>query len=155
MQKVRIDELDRRMSPASRRIPVAKALETEGLALNYFELAPGESFAFGYHCHHDQEEVFYIQEGAATFDTEDGEIVVEEGEAIRFAPGDHQQGFNYTDDRVVALAIGSPKESNEIDLYGDCESCDGRTPQKIEMVESRDALVTVCQECGDQTGRYT
>lgn len=42
------------------------------LAINYYELKPGDSFAFASHDHETQEEVFYIQSGTATFETEDG-----------------------------------------------------------------------------------
>ncbi|MFC6724995.1 cupin domain-containing protein [Halobium palmae] len=69
-------------------------LGTEDLAINHYRLAPGESFSAGMHTHLDQEEVFYVVEGTATFETEAGEVDVAAGEAVRFAPGDYQTGRN-------------------------------------------------------------
>jgi len=52
--------------------------------------------------------VFYVLSGTATFETEAGEVTVDAGEAIRFVPGEFQQGSNRGDERVVALAPGAP-----------------------------------------------
>nr|WP_313691743.1 hypothetical protein [Halobaculum sp. XH14] len=57
--------------------------------MNYFELAPSESFGYAYHRHSDQE-VFYVQSEMTTFEIEIGEVEVGAGEAIRFAPGEFQ-----------------------------------------------------------------
>jgi uncharacterized cupin superfamily protein len=95
MEKVAIEDVENEVNPMrvhSVRRPVSRALGTEHFAMNYFELEPGESFSGGMHTHHDQEEVFYVQEGTATFETPDGEPVVREGELIRFAPGEYQKG---------------------------------------------------------------
>jgi len=64
-------------------------LGTEHVAMNYFELAPGDAFAGGVHAHGDQEEVFYVLSGTATFEVgpERERVDVEAGELIRFAPG--------------------------------------------------------------------
>ena len=58
--------------------------------MNYFELAPSESFGYAYHPHSDQEEVFYVQSEMTIFEIETGEIEVGAGGAIRFAPGEFQ-----------------------------------------------------------------
>jgi len=155
MKHVRTEEVDSWMSPASVRRPLGKELDAEGMALNYFELAPGESFAFGYHRHADQEEVFFVVAGEATFETEDGETVVGEGEAVRFEPGEYQQGWNRGDERVVALALGAPADSGETDILRECENCGERTPQRIEPTDEKDALLTVCEGCEAETGRFT
>jgi len=36
--------------------------------MNYVELAPGDAFPGGLHTHGDQEEVFYVLSGIATFE---------------------------------------------------------------------------------------
>jgi mannose-6-phosphate isomerase-like protein (cupin superfamily) len=154
MEKVAIDDLDDWMGPADVKRPVSKALDATDLAMNYFELAPSESFAFGYHRHGGQEEVFYVLAGEATFETEDGEVIVGADEAVRFAPNEWQQGFNRGEERVRALALGAPQESGETDVLCECEACGERTPQEISMAESRDALVTTCLDCGAETGRF-
>ncbi len=154
MEKVHVEDVAGQMSAADVRRPVSKALGTEDMAINYYELAPGDSFAFGYHAHDDQEEVFYIQSGTATFETEDGDVVVGAGEAIRFARGEFQRGVNEGDDRVVALALGAPRDTENVEMYRDCPECGEQTQNEIEMVGDKEALVTICSDCGAETGRF-
>ncbi|WP_423746468.1 cupin domain-containing protein [Haladaptatus sp. SPP-AMP-3] len=66
----------------------------------------GETIGECYHRHHEQEEVFYITAGTATFETEQGDVVVKAGELIRFAPGEWQQGANRENSRLEVLAFG-------------------------------------------------
>lgn len=153
MEHVRIDAVEEWMGPASIKRPLGRALGTTEMAINYYELTPGESFAFGYHRHTEQEEVFYIQSGTVTFETEEGDVDVEAGEAIRFGPGEFQRGTNQGEERVVALALGGPAESGETEIRRDCPDCETRTPQRIEPVD--DALRTLCENCDTETGRFT
>jgi uncharacterized cupin superfamily protein len=155
MRKARIEDIDSWMGPASVKRSLTKALGTEDVSMNYYELEPGESFAFGYHRHEGQEEVFYVIEGEATFETDDGEETVGAGEAVRFAPGEWQQGWNRGDERVEALALGAPQESGETTVLRDCADCGERTEQDIERAADADALVTLCVDCGAETGRFT
>ncbi|MFC6837373.1 cupin domain-containing protein [Halomarina ordinaria] len=180
MRHVRVSDLDSWMGPADVKRPLGRELGTEGLALNYYELAPGESFAFGYHRHADQEEVFYVLSGAVAFETsasadresassgandrepsaeepsETGreEVVVSAGEAVRFEPGEWQQGWNRGDERCVALALGAPSDTGETTILRECADCGEATPQRIEATDDRDALVTLCEDCGAETGRF-
>jgi mannose-6-phosphate isomerase-like protein (cupin superfamily) len=155
MDRVSIADVDRRMGPAADKRALASALDAERLALNYYELEPGDSFGFGYHRHPDQEEVFYVVEGTATFETEDGDVAVSAGEAVRFAPGEWQRGRNEGDETAVALAMGAPKSARETEMLRECPDCGGRTENTIEMTDDRDALVTKCLDCGAETGRFT
>jgi uncharacterized cupin superfamily protein len=155
MEKITIDDLDNRMAPASVKRPVGSELGAENLAVSYYELAPGESFAFGYHAHADQEEIFHILEGTATFETDAGDVDVESGEVIRFSPGEFQRGSNETDETVRAIAVGAPADAGELTLLRECEPCGERTGQTIEMADDRNALVTLCVECGTETGRFS
>ena len=155
MRKARIEDIDSWMGPASVKRSLTKALGTEDVSMNYYELEPGESFAFGYHRHEGQEEVFYVIEGEATFETDDGEETVGAGEAVRFAPGEWQQGWNRGDERVEALALGAPQESGETTVLRECPDCGERTEQDIERAADADALVTRCVDCGAETGRFT
>ena len=154
MERANVDEIDDRMGPADVKRRVSSAVGATDLALNYYELAPGDSFGFGYHRHPEQEEVFYVAEGTVTFETEDGDVDVAAGEAVRFAPGEWQLGTNEGDERVVALAMGAPADVNETELLRACPDCDGRTENRIEMIDDRDALVTICTSCGAETGRF-
>jgi uncharacterized cupin superfamily protein len=154
MEKVAIDELDNWMGPADVKRPVGKALGTEHMGLRVYELEPGESTAFGYHAHADQEELFYVLEGTLSFETEEGDVEVGEGEAVYFEPGEFQRSYNAGEDRVKTLAVGAPADSGELTLLRECDSCGGRTDQEIERSEDGEALVTVCVECGSETGRF-
>lgn len=154
MEKVPIQDVDTLYGPATIKRPVSDALSTSNLAMNYYELSPGDSFAFGYHRHHDQEEVFYIFEGTVTFETEDGSFTAESGECVRFEPGEFQRGVNETEERAVGLAIGAPRESEDIDILRECANCGDRTQQRVELTDERDALVTICEGCGGTTGRF-
>ena len=143
MRRVHIEDVDTYMGPASVKRPLSTELETEGIAINYFELDPGESFAFGYHSHAGQEEVFYLLGGTAVFET-----------GASAEPGEYQQGHNENTERVVALAIGAPRDAGETDIRRECPPCGEDTPQEIEMTEDHDSLVTRCIECGTETGRF-
>ena len=171
MEKVAIDDVDIEVNPMdvhSVRRPISDALGFSDFAMNYFELEPGESFSGGLHTHHDQEEVFYVQEGTATFETRaslrdaddasgetasDGaeEITVDEGEVIRFAPGDFQHGYNDTDEPVVGFAFGAPKSKHDWDqieslIY--CQDCEEEVGHGLEFTEEGNFRLT-CTECGN------
>ena len=155
MERVSIDDPDRRMGPAADKRALSDPLGTTDLAINYYELAPGDSFGFGYHRHPNQEEVFYVVEGTATFETEDGDVDVSAGDAVRFAPGEWQLGRNAGEARVVALALGAPKDTGETEMLRECADCGGRTENTIEMADDRESLLTRCTDCGAVTGRFT
>ena len=155
MEKVTVGDLDNWMGPASVKRPVGSALGAEHLAMNYYELEPGESFAFGYHAHSDQEELFYVFEGAATFETDDGDVTVDAGDVIRFLPGEFQQGRNETDAVVKALAVGAPADAGELTMLRECSPCGARTENRVEPTDDKTALITRCVECGTETGRFS
>jgi quercetin dioxygenase-like cupin family protein len=154
MKDVSLEEVEDRMGPADVKRPVSRALEATDLALNYYELAPGDSLGFGYHRHPDQEEVFYVIEGTVTFETEEGDVEVTEQEAVRFAPGEWQLGTNESDERVRVLGLGAPKDASETEMLRECPDCETQTENAIELTDDRDALLTKCLECGAETGRF-
>ena len=154
MEKTAIDDVEIEVTPLdvhSVRRPVSDALGFSDFAMNYFELKPDESFSGGMHTHHDQEEVFYVQEGTATFDTEEGEVIVDEGEVIRFEPGDFQTGYNDTDEQVVGFAFGAPKSKHdwdEIESLVDCQDCEEEIGHGLEFTDDGNFRMT-CTECGN------
>lgn len=154
MEKVRIDDIDRRLDVSTLQRPLTDALGATDLALSYYELAPGNSPAYGYHKHDDQEEVFYVQQGEMTFETEDGSVVVAAGEAIRFGPGEYQQGVNTGDERAVLLAAGAPQDGGGVEILRECEECGERTPTTVELAEDGAAKITRCLDCDAVTGRF-
>jgi uncharacterized cupin superfamily protein len=155
METVTIDEVPRSVQPATVMRPLTEALGSTDLALNYYELEPGDSFAYAYHEHEVQEEVFYVQRGTATFETEDGDVEVAAGEVVRFPPGEFQRGWNRGDERVVALAMGAPLEYGEQVKLRECEACGERTDHDISRVEDGEAVVATCGTCGERNGRWT
>jgi uncharacterized cupin superfamily protein len=127
-------------------------LGTGDVALVRYVLAPGERFSGSVHTHMDQEEVFVILEGEATFETPSGTQRVAAGEAVRFGPGEFQSGYNAGDTDCVALAIGAPRDSEDVRVTSipvldedvSCPDC-GNDSMRI----GEDALV--CPSCGGRT----
>lgn len=151
MKHVKVCEVGNRKSPATIKRAVGDTLGIEGFALNYFELEPRETFSNTLHTHFDQEEVFYVLEGTATFETDEGQFSVDAGEVVRFEPGEYQKGSNSTDERVVAIVLGAPKESQEASL--ECPSCGARESPDVERTD--DAVIFECAACGNEINRMT
>ena len=154
MEKVRIDEVDNSVQPAAVMRHLTGPLGTTDLAINYYELEPGDSFAFAYHNHEIQEELFYVVSGTATFETEDGPVTVEAGEIIRFDRGEFQRGWNRGEERVRALALGAPLEYGEQRKLRDCPACEDETECRLERVDDESAVVAYCERCDAETGRW-
>lgn len=155
MRKVRLANFSSRMSPADVSYPLADALGTTNVSLNYYELDEGDSTSFGYHAHEAQEEVFYVQAGTVTFRTDDENVPVRSGELARFAPGEYQRAVNEHADRAIVLAIGAPREAGETTILRYCEDCEAETTQTIELADDRESIVARCENCGSETGRFT
>ena len=157
MKRVAVDDVDVVTNPLGvhdLRKPVSRALGTEHVAMNYFELAPGDAFAGGLHAHGDQEEVFYVLSGTATFEVgpERERVDVEPGELIRFAPGEFQSGFvrEDADERVVAWAFGAPgarHDWDEIETLIECRTCSEERVHGTAMTDEGRFRFT-CTDCG-------
>lgn len=162
MERHAIEEIEHVDHPAhvnTIRKPVSHALGLTNVGLVYNELAPGDAFSGALHTHHDQEEIFYILEGKATFEVGKNRTLIEvsEGEVIRFAPGEFQRGFNATDDWVVGLIVSAPGAEHDWakeELLIECRGCREETIHRIEPVESGSwqaasiDLRMKCSECG-------
>lgn len=155
MNRVRVDDLENAIQPAAVMRHLTDPLGLTDFALNYYELEPGDSFAFAYHSHEVQEEVFFVVSGTATFDTEDGPVEVGAGEAIRFDRGEFQRGWNRGDEPVVALAMGAPLEYGENVKLRHCEACGEEVDTSLERADDEEATVAICKECGAETGRWS
>lgn len=154
MRKVRLDDLDSRMGPAARSLPLTDALGLADAAMNFYELEPGDSFAYGFHAHAEQEEVFYVLDGAVTFRTLDEDVTVEAGELARFGPGEFQRGVNEGDEPVRALAVGAPQDAGETEILRECPDCGGETTQELSLADDHSEIRAVCESCGTVTGRF-
>jgi uncharacterized cupin superfamily protein len=146
MEKISIDEIESSAfgNDIDRR-GLSDPLGTTDFALNRYRLDPGERFSGGMHAHMDQEEVFVIVEGEATFETMDGEVTVGEGEAIRFAPGEFQSGKNDSDGDVVAFAMGAPRDSEDVRVPQACPECGH---DNMRAIPGDDGFDLQCPECG-------
>jgi len=147
MEKVTIDDLENEPRVAAVQKHVTGPLGLGDMAMNYYELEPGDSFSGGQHTHMNQEEVFHVVEGEATFETPDDAVTVGSGEVVRFAPGEYQEGKNESDDRVVALAMGAPREAGETRAKIPCGEC-GDADYHVAEVDEGGVTLT-CPECGN------
>lgn len=157
MERVSLDDVANDPHPMgvnSVRLPLSDALGTEDVAIVHYELRPGDQFSGGLHTHRDQEEIFYVVEGTATFEvgTDGDEIEVESGEAVRFPPGEFQCGRNESDDRVVGLAVAAPGARHDweaVESLAPCPECDEVTSHGVHPPD--DGMVVYCNECGTET----
>jgi uncharacterized cupin superfamily protein len=150
MEKVSIDEVEpAAMGSDIDRRGLSGPLGTEEFAINQYRLAPGERFSGGMHAHMDQEEVFVVVEGEAIFETPDGEVPVGAGEAVRFAPGEFQSGYNDGDGELLAFAMGGPRDSEDVRVLQECPDC-GNDNMRALPNEDRDGFTLACPECGTE-----
>lgn len=66
--------------------PIVPRAEAGKCTVNFVEVEPG-NFAYGYHYHEMNEEVFYIISGVGIVRTPKGDITVKAGDAITFPAG--------------------------------------------------------------------
>ena len=152
MEKVSVEDIEpQAMGSDVDRRGLADPLGTTDVAINRYVLEPGEAFSPGLHTHLDQEELFYVVAGTATFEFrsdpagESETVTVGPHEAVRFAPGDYQQGRNESDEAVIALALGGPRETTEGRLAQPCPDCDGDV---LALAAGDDGPVLRCPDCG-------
>ncbi|GAB7012486.1 cupin domain-containing protein [Halolamina salina] len=126
------------------RESLSDALGTTDVAINRYRLPPGEGLPSGLHTHLDQEEVFVVLEGTVTFETLSEPVVVGAGEAVRFAPGEYQTGTNDESSSALVLALGAPKESEQVRVPLDCPDCGHRG---LSPAWDGGVLLT-CPDCG-------
>lgn len=169
MQKRAIDDVEdvpHFMGINSRRKPLSRAIEGMGFAMVHFELDPGEAFSGGLHTHHDQEELFYVMEGTATFEVKEGPGADAEthevgpDEVIHFEKGGpFQTGGNEGDERVVAVALGVPNPRHgwqDTKVLFDCPECGSETVHDMAAEDPADErmpdpaeMVISCGDCGN------
>jgi len=148
MDKVTVSDVEpTALSEESHRRELSAPLGTANVAINRYRLAPGEGFPGGLHTHLDQEEVFVVVDGEATFETMNGTVTIGQREAIRFAPGEFQSGRNDSDGELVAFAIGAPRGTRETCIPADCPDCEHRT---LGLDTTGDRLTMVCPACDSE-----
>lgn len=155
MEKEPITNMEPYCSAATTYKSIDAALGAENVTVRYYEFDPGDSFLFGgYNRRESREEIFVIQQGTLTFETENGDIEVEAGEAARVPPGEWKGATNEGTERAVALVAGAPPD-HDTTILRECPECGERTPQDFEMTEARDMLMTYCEKCGTETAQLS
>ena len=149
MEHVRLADLERvsSLSPATVLTVPGRALGTTDVAINYFELEPGDALGYDYHRHRDQEEVFFVRSGIVTFRTESGPVAVSADELIRFGPDEFQLGENRGTDRAVVLGLGAPAETTEIQYRRRCPACEAETLQEPTVDRDARTITIACVAC--------
>lgn len=138
-------------SPADTVRVLTDPLGTESMAINVFDLNPGETIGYALHRHLDQEEVFYVVDGCVTFETDSDDVTVKAGEMVRFAPGEYQLGRNTGDGRARVVALGAPRDTEDVEYLIDCDDCGERTVQVPEVSETERTVTIRCTACGTVT----
>lgn len=83
-----------------------------------YELGPGNFIP--YHFHHASEEMLVVLEGEMTMKTEDGERLVQRGEAVVFAVGpDGAHGFRNDGEGRCRYLMASSRQLPEVAEYPD------------------------------------
>lgn len=138
-------------TPGPRRL--GDALDTTAVAVNHYQLAPEEGLSGGPHTHLDQEEVFVVLGGTVTFrvGTGDEAVTLGPGEAVRFAPGEVQHGYNDGDGTARVLALGAPRDSEAIRSPGPCPACGADVALAVEVYDDGSGLEVDCPDCGETT----
>lgn len=169
MQRADIDEIEtvqHFMGINTVRKPLSRAMNEMGFSMNYFELDTGEAFSGALHTHHDQEELFYVHEGTATFelredpDADSETIDIGPREAIHFTRDDvYQTGRNEHAEPVVGFALGVPGTRHtwqDVEAVLDCPECGDETIHSVvpagdeTRMPDADEMVLTCAECGDE-----
>lgn len=87
---------------------------------NFVEVEPG-NYAYGYHYHEENEEVFYIINGKAVVKTEDGEINLKEGDAVCFPAnksGSHVISNASDSEKLVYIDFGTANKPDVVHFTG-------------------------------------
>lgn len=89
--------------------PIITNENTDKCSANFVEVEPG-NYAYGYHYHEANEEVFYIISGEASVKTENGKIHLKEGDAVCFPAniaGSHVISNPSKTEKLVYLDFGT------------------------------------------------
>ena len=89
--------------------PIIPQEDVSKIRANFVEVEPGH-FAYSYHYHEANEEVFYIISGKGTVTTPEGKIEVKAGDVIGFPTGEkgtHVMMNESKDEKLIYIDIGT------------------------------------------------
>lgn len=152
---VRVSDLPNGLSPASEKKEIDEALGVETFGFNRYAVDPGQRVPWGPHYHPRHEEVFYVLEGELTVDTPEGAQTVTAGEALYVPPEHPNCAHNAGDERVVLIAVGGPKETDEAVIEDHCPNCETVTERTSELADGGETAVLSCAACGVETDRFS
>lgn len=87
---------------------------------NFVELNPGK-YAYGYHYHEENEEVFYIISGEALVKTEKGDLRLKQGDAVCFPAdisGSHVISNPSETEKLIYLDVGTANRPDIVHFTG-------------------------------------
>lgn len=99
---------------------VKAIVQGEKCNANFVEVEPG-NFAYGYHYHENNEEIFYIISGVAEVKIESGTITLKQGDAICFPAninGSHVISNPSQTDKLVYLDFGTANRPDVVHFTG-------------------------------------
>ncbi|MDG5777195.1 hypothetical protein VB779_14860 [Haloarculaceae archaeon H-GB11] len=96
--------------------------------------------------------MFVVLDGTATFETASERIAVDAGEAIRFAPGEYQSGWNAADIELVLVALGAPRDDGGVRVPRACPCC-GHEGMRPEVRDGEELLVCPARGIEEPTHR--
>jgi Zn finger protein HypA/HybF involved in hydrogenase expression len=73
-----------------------------------------------------------------------GEVTVSEDEAIRFSAGEFKGGKNASDSDLVLVALGAPRDTEDMRIPISCPECDHAD---MRLVPSEEGTTFVCPDC--------
>lgn len=105
-----VDDLPPTPDRPSVQRSISDAAGLSKVAVNRYEVEPGEAIPLAYHSHDEQEEVFYVLSGTLSVETPEGDYEVGTDEAFVVDPESPQRAYNpaAAGERVVVLAVGAP-----------------------------------------------
>lgn len=107
---ISVDEVEETPDRPCLQRALGEAGDLDNLALNYYEVEPGEQIPLAYHYHDDQEEALYVLAGELHVETPERTYQVGSDEVFVVEPDSPQRAFNPDDatDPVRTLAVGAP-----------------------------------------------
>lgn len=94
--------------------------DTDKCSANFVELEPGK-YAYGYHYHEENEEIFYIISGEALVKTEKGSLHLQQGDAIGFPAninGSHVISNPSATEKLIYLDVGTANKPDIVHFTG-------------------------------------
>lgn len=94
--------------------------EIDKCSANFVEVEPG-NYAYGYHYHEENEEVFYIISGEARVKTENGDLILKAGDAVCFPAnrqGSHVVYNNSSKEKLIYLDVGTANRPDIVHFTG-------------------------------------